>query len=68
MADREEEKPNAEVSKQFAAFEDISKLNKDLELQVRCPLLLNFHNQENNPQINENLGESKQIQLSAEIP
>ena len=29
---------------------------------------MNNHNQENNPQINENLGESKQIQLSAEIP
>ena len=33
-----------------------------------CPLLLNIHNQENNPQINEKLGESKQIQLSVEIP
>ena len=68
MADREEEKHNAEVSKQFDAFKDSCKPNKGLQLQGRCPLLLNIHNQENNPQINENLGESKQIQLSVEIP
>ena len=53
MANREEEKHNVEVSKQFVAFEDSCKPNKGLELQVRYPLLLNIHNQENNPQINE---------------
>ena len=33
-----------------------------------CPLLLIIESQECIPQINENLGESKQIQLSAKIP
>ena len=54
--------------KQFAEFEDISKLNKGLELQVMRPLLLNLDTKENDPQINANLWESKQIQLSADIP
>ena len=31
-------------------------------------MLLNIYGQENNPQINENIGESKQMQLSVEIP
>ena len=55
------------MSKQFATFEKISNQNKGLELQVRCPLLLNIHNQESIPQINKNLGESKNLQLSSEI-
>ena len=50
MTNREEEVSTTKVSKLFAAFENISKPNKRLELKVRCPLLLNMYNQENNPQ------------------
>ena len=42
MASREEEADNAGVSKQSATFENSSKQNTGLELQIMCPLLLNF--------------------------
>ena len=67
MADREEEKHNSKVSKQFDAFEDISKPNKGLELRVMCPLLLKLENQENDLQHSEKPEDLKQIQLSADI-
>ena len=59
MADREEEEHDAEVSEQFAEPVNTSKSNKDLELQVMCPLLLNLVSQENNPQPNEKPEELK---------
>ena len=56
------------MSKQFAKFEYSIKPNIGLDLKIICPFLLNIESQESIPQINENLGESKQIQLSVEIP
>ena len=67
MVDREEEEHNTEVSKQFAAFENISKPNTSLELQIICPSLLNLDNEENIPQHIEKLEELKQAQLRADI-
>ena len=67
MIDRKEEEDNVAVSEQFFEPVNSSKQNTGLEVQVMRPLLLNLENQENNPQINENLGESKQIQLSVDI-
>ena len=49
MDDTEEEQRNTEVSKQFAASENIGKQNTGLDLQVINPLLLNFDNKENIP-------------------
>ena len=61
MADRKKEQHNAEESKQFAVFENISKPNKGLELKITCPSLLNIRSQEKKPQPNEKLEESKQV-------
>ena len=68
MADREEEVNTNELSKQFAEPLNNNKPNVGLELQVMYPLLLNIESRECIPQINENQGESKQIQLSADSP
>ena len=67
MADREEEVNTTEVSKQFVAFENISKPNIGLELQVMSPLLLNLDSRASIPQINENIGQLEQFQLSVDI-
>ena len=61
MADREEEVNTTEVSKQFVAFENFSKPNTGLELQVMYPFLLNLDSKESNPQHSEKFEESKQI-------
>ena len=66
MADTEEEEHNVEVSKQFVAFENFSKPNTDLELQVMYPLLLNLDSKESNPQRSEE-PELKKIQLSVDF-
>ena len=68
MANREEEVNTTKLSKQFVEPLNDIKPKVGLELQVMCPSLLNIESQECIPQINENLGESKQIQLSVEIP
>ena len=65
-ADRKEEEHNAERLEQFAAFDDISKPSKGLELQLMCHFILNLDTKENDSQINANPGESKHIQLSTD--
>ena len=60
-ANREEEVSTTKLTKQFSALEDVSKLNKSLELQVIRPSFLNLDTKENDPQMNANPGESKQI-------
>ena len=59
MVDREEEEPNTEVSKQFDVFENFSKPNTCLELQIMHPSLLNLDSQECNPQHSEKPEELK---------
>ena len=67
MADREEEVNTTELSKQSVEPLNHSKPNIGLELQVMHPLLLNLDTKEYDPQMNENQGESKHLQLSADI-
>ena len=67
MADREEEKDNKRVSKQFAQLKNYSKQHTGLELQIIHPLLLNLESQENIPQHNEKPNELKQIQPSVDL-
>ena len=58
MAETEEEEHNAELPKQSIVFENPSKLNTGLELQVINPLNLKLDSQEDNPQPDEKLEES----------